>query len=122
MAGCDAFDFEILGCVSGKLEYFGGKVFENGGEVDRGLSANARLLAGDVPEMAFYAAAGELGEGDEVSAFVLMSCYTRGQAGEDVVGCEDAMVTHLQPSFGRVRLGCFCVRVALSTRLATSFT
>lgn len=72
MAGCDTLDFEILGCISGKLEDFGGEVLENGSEIDSGLAADARLLAGDVPKMAFYAAAGELEERDEVSASALM--------------------------------------------------
>lgn len=72
MAGRDTLDFEILSGVSSKFEDFGGEVLENGGEIDGGFAADARLLAGDVPEMAFYAAAGELEEGDGVSASVSM--------------------------------------------------
>lgn len=56
----DALDLEILGRVAGKLENFGRQVLEDGGEVDGGLCADARLLARDGAEVALYAAAGEL--------------------------------------------------------------
>lgn len=36
VAGGDALDLEILGGVSGEFEDFGGKVFEDGGDVDGG--------------------------------------------------------------------------------------
>jgi hypothetical protein len=63
MSRCDALDFEIFGCVSGEFENFGSEVLEDGGQVDGGLAADTRLLSGDVPQMAFYAAAWELEEG-----------------------------------------------------------
>ena len=34
MTGGDTLDFEIFGGVTGKLENFGGKVFEDGSDVD----------------------------------------------------------------------------------------
>ncbi len=34
VTGGDTLDFEIFGGVPGKLENFGGKVFEDGGDVD----------------------------------------------------------------------------------------
>jgi hypothetical protein len=39
----DALDLKILGSVACQLEDFGGKVFQDGGQVDRGLAADARL-------------------------------------------------------------------------------
>lgn len=36
MARCDAFDFEIFGCVAGQFEHFGSQVLEHGGYVDGG--------------------------------------------------------------------------------------
>jgi hypothetical protein len=60
MARCDTFDLEILGGVACELEHFGSQVFENGGQVDAGFGADARLLAREVPEVTLYATAGEL--------------------------------------------------------------
>jgi hypothetical protein len=60
MARCDAFDFEVLSSVACELEHFGGQVFENGGQVDAGFGADARLLAREVSEMTLYATTGEL--------------------------------------------------------------
>ena len=60
MARCDALDFEVLGGVACELEHFGGQVFENGGQVDAGFGADARLLAREVSEMTLYATAREL--------------------------------------------------------------
>ncbi len=37
MTGRNAFHFEILGCVPGQLEHFGGKIFEDGSHVDGGF-------------------------------------------------------------------------------------
>lgn len=59
----DALDFEILGGVAGKLENFGGEVFEDRREVDGSLTADAGLLARDVAEVALYATARELQRG-----------------------------------------------------------
>ena len=59
----DALDLEVLCGVSGELEDFGGEVFEDGGEVDGGFGADARLLARDGAEVALYATAGELETG-----------------------------------------------------------
>jgi hypothetical protein len=56
----DALDLEVLCGVSSELEDFGGEVFEDGGEVDGGFGADARLLARDGAEVALYATAGEL--------------------------------------------------------------
>lgn len=58
----DALDFEILGGVAGQLENFGCEVFEDGGQVNSSLGADAGLLAGDVAKMALDATAGELKE------------------------------------------------------------
>ena len=60
VAGRDAFDVQVLGGVAGQFEDLGRQVFEDGGEVDGGLGADAGLMAGDVAEMTFYTAAGEL--------------------------------------------------------------
>ena len=60
MARRDALDLEVLGRVASQLEDFGGKVFEDGGQVDGVLRADARAVAGYVAQVAFYAAAGEL--------------------------------------------------------------
>lgn len=56
----DALHFEVLGSVACKFEDFGGKVLENGGQVDRSFGANARLLARDGTKMTLYTTAGEL--------------------------------------------------------------
>ena len=56
----DALDVEILGRVAGQLEHLGRQVLEHGGEVDGRLGADAGLVTGDVAEVTFYAAAGEL--------------------------------------------------------------
>lgn len=36
VAGCDTLNFEIFGGITGKLEHFGGEVFEDGCDVDGG--------------------------------------------------------------------------------------
>ena len=56
----DALDLEILRSVSGKLEDFGGEVFQHGGEVDGSFGTDASLLAGDATKVALYATAWEL--------------------------------------------------------------
>ena len=56
----DALDLQILSRVAGQLQHFGGQVFEHGGEVDGGFSADARLLSCYGAEVALYAATGEL--------------------------------------------------------------
>lgn len=60
MTWCDALDLEVLGGVTRKLEHFGGKVFENGRQIDTGFGSDARLLARDGAEVTFYATAGKL--------------------------------------------------------------
>lgn len=60
MAWRDALDLQVLRGVSGKLENFGGKVLQHGSEIDGCLGTDARLLAGDVAEVALYATAWEL--------------------------------------------------------------
>ena len=56
----DALDFQVLGSIACELEYFGGKVFQHGCEVDGGFSTDTRLVAGDGSKVALYATAGEL--------------------------------------------------------------
>jgi hypothetical protein len=56
----DALDFEILRCVAGKFEHFGGQVFEHSRQVDGCLGADAGFLAGNVAEMTLDTTAGEL--------------------------------------------------------------
>ena len=56
----DALDLEILGGVACKLENLSSEVLENGGEVNAGFGANARLLARDGTKMTLYTTAGEL--------------------------------------------------------------
>ena len=60
VAGRDALDLEILGCVACELEYFSSQVFEYGGQVDGGFGADARLVAGNSSEVALYATTWEL--------------------------------------------------------------
>lgn len=60
MAWRDALDLQVLGSVACEFENFGGQVFENGGQVDAGFGADARLLSREVSEMALYATAREL--------------------------------------------------------------
>ena len=60
MAGGDALDFKVLGSVASEFEDFSSKVLEDGGQVDGGLCANARLLARDGTKMTLYATAREL--------------------------------------------------------------
>jgi hypothetical protein len=60
VARSDTLDFEILGCVAGKFEHFGGEVFEDSRQVDGSLRADAGLLSGNVAEMALDTTAGEL--------------------------------------------------------------
>lgn len=63
VARSDALDVEVLGSVAGQFEYLCGQILEHGGEVDGRLGADAGLVAGDVTEMAFHPAAGELQAG-----------------------------------------------------------
>lgn len=60
MARGNALHFEILGGVSSEFEYFGGQVFEDGGQVDGRFGADARLLSGDCAQVALYTTAGKL--------------------------------------------------------------
>lgn len=60
MARSDALDLQVLGSIACKFEYFGREVFEDGGEVDGSLCADAGLLARDGTKVALYATAGEL--------------------------------------------------------------
>lgn len=60
MAGRDALDFKILGSIASEFEDLSGEVLKNGGQVDRGLCANARLLARDGAKVTLYATAREL--------------------------------------------------------------
>lgn len=66
MARCDALDFEILGGVACELKHFGGQIFENGGQVDAGFGADARLLACDGTKVTLYATAGELWQNGQI--------------------------------------------------------
>jgi len=56
----DALDLEILGSIASQLEYLGGEILQNSGQVDGSLCSDASLLAGDVAEMTLDTAAGEL--------------------------------------------------------------
>jgi len=80
VAGSDTLDLEILGSVACKLEYLGGQVFENGGKVDGGFGADARLLARDGSEMALYATAGELETSASRVALLLLGDLGRSLA------------------------------------------
>lgn len=62
----NALDLEILGGVACELEDFGGKVLQDGGQIDRGLGADARLLARDGAEVTLYTTARELQTGQRV--------------------------------------------------------
>lgn len=56
----DALDLEILGSVACEFKHFGGQVLEDSRQVDRGLGANARLVARDGTEVTLYTTAREL--------------------------------------------------------------
>jgi hypothetical protein len=71
MARRNALDLEILGGVACKLEHFGCKILENGGEVDGGFGADARLLTRDGAKVALYATARKLLRRTNVSASYL---------------------------------------------------
>ena len=60
VAWCDALDLEILGCVAGEFEDFGGKVFENCGDVDGGFRSDAHLVLGLRLEETLDTSAGKL--------------------------------------------------------------
>lgn len=60
MAWRDTFDLEVLGGVACQLENFSRQVFENGGQIDAGFGADARLLSREIPEVTLYATAWEL--------------------------------------------------------------
>jgi len=62
MARSDALDFEIFGGVPGKLEDFGGEIFQNSSDVDGSLGAYAHLVLGVVLEETLYTTARELEE------------------------------------------------------------
>lgn len=68
MTRCDALDLKVLGSVACQFEYFGGQIFEHGGQVDGSLGANARLLARDGTKVTLYATARELLREGNVSA------------------------------------------------------
>ena len=59
----DALDVEILCGIAGQFEHLGRQILEHSGEVDGRLGADAGLVAGDVAEMTFHPAAGELQTG-----------------------------------------------------------
>lgn len=75
MSGRDALDLEILGGVAREFEDLGGEVFEDRRQVDGRFGADARPVAGDVAEVAFYATAGELW--GQRSAVALRTRYAR---------------------------------------------
>ena len=56
----NTLDLKILGGVARQFEDFCSQVLEDGGEVDGGFGADARLLAGDGSEVTLYATAGKL--------------------------------------------------------------
>lgn len=60
MAWGDTLHLQVLGRVTRQFEDFGGQVFENGSQVDGGLCADTRLVAGDGSKMALYTTAWEL--------------------------------------------------------------
>ena len=91
MARRNTLDLQVLGGVACELEHFGGQVFENGGQVDAGFGADARLLAREVSEMALYATAGELGCRSDVSALSL--CV---ECARNCAGCRCAMTRIVQ--------------------------
>jgi hypothetical protein len=94
----DALDLEILGSVACKLEYLGGQVFENGGKVDGGFGADARLLARDGSEVTLYATARELLRALNVSASCFWQLWQAGCAGSG--RRRDAMLTYLKTGLG----------------------
>lgn len=120
MAWRDALDLEVLGGVACEFEHFGRQVLENGGEVDAGFGADARLLARDGAKVTLYATAGELELRGRVSAALLCAeCESKGAGwwlGHDALF---RAATHLETGFGGVRLGGLDVRVAFSSRLAS---
>ncbi|KAH9872606.1 hypothetical protein J1614_004999 [Plenodomus biglobosus] len=120
MARRDALDLEILGGVACKFEHFGGQVLENGGQVDAGFGADARLLARNGTKVALYATAGELqGRGHVSASFLCAECENRCAGwwlGDDALY---RAATHLETRFGRVRLCRLDVRIALSSCLAS---
>lgn len=120
----NTLDFQILGCIARKLEYFSGQVFKYGGKVDGGLCADTRLLASDGSKVALYATARELLKGAKSARCCDRDVQTLGRSMMrlELDGARSWAMTHLKTSFGRVRLGCFGVRVTLSTCLATSFS
>lgn len=60
MAWRDALDLQVLGGIASKLENLSGKVLQDGGKVNTGFGADARLLARDGTKVTLYATAGEL--------------------------------------------------------------
>ena len=60
MAWRDTLDFQILGSVACKLEYFGGKVFQDCCQVDGGFGTDTRLVPGDGSKVTLYATARKL--------------------------------------------------------------
>jgi hypothetical protein len=120
----DTLDFEILCGIAGEFEYFGGKVFKNGGQVDGSLGANTGLLSGNVAEMTLDTTAGKL----QMARVWLVNavCYRMAQATAPPVTKWDGIslrATYLEPSLCRVRLGGFGAEISsLSAGLATGFT
>lgn len=60
MARRNALDLEILRSISCEFENFRSKILQDSGQVDRGLGADARLLARDGTKVTLYATAREL--------------------------------------------------------------
>lgn len=56
----DTLDFEVLRCVTSKLENFGREVFEDGGDIDCSFGSDAHLVLGLGLEEALYSTAWEL--------------------------------------------------------------
>ena len=60
IAGSDTLDFQVLGCVSGKLENLGGQVLHDGGGVDSRGRSDALLLGDTLFQVSVDTSDGEL--------------------------------------------------------------
>lgn len=60
MARRNALDLEILRSIACKFKNFRSKVLQDSSQVNRGLGADARLLARDGTKVTLYATAREL--------------------------------------------------------------
>lgn len=60
MARRNALDLEILRSIACEFKNFRSKVLQDSGQVNRGLGADARLLARDGTKVTLYATAREL--------------------------------------------------------------